>query len=40
VNAEIGPTVADAVLDRLVHSAYKLDLRGNSKRKEKTTQAN
>jgi DNA replication protein DnaC len=32
------PTVADAVLDRLVHNAYKLDLRGNSKRKEKTTQ--
>jgi DNA replication protein DnaC len=32
------PTVADAVLDRLVHNAYKLELRGNSKRKEKTTQ--
>lgn len=31
------PTVADAVLDRLVHNAYKLDLRGNSKRKEKAT---
>ena len=30
------PTVADAILDRLVHNAYKLDLRGNSKRKEKT----
>lgn len=29
------PTVADAVLDRLVHNAYKLDLRGNSKRKER-----
>lgn len=29
------PTVADAVLDRLVHNAYKLDLRGSSKRKEK-----
>ena len=31
------PTVADAVLDRLVHNAYKLDLKGPSKRKEKTT---
>lgn len=30
------PTVADAVLDRLVHNAYKLDLRGNSRRKETT----
>lgn len=30
------PTVADAVLDRLVHNAYKLELKGNSKRKEKT----
>jgi DNA replication protein DnaC len=26
------PTVADAVLDRLVHNAYKLDLKGPSKR--------
>jgi len=31
------PTVADAVLDRLVHNAYKLELRGNSRRKEKPT---
>ena len=31
------PTVADAVLDRLVHNAYKLELRGNSRRKEKAT---
>jgi DNA replication protein DnaC len=31
------PTLADAVLDRVVHNAYKLDLRGNSKRKEKAT---
>ncbi len=30
------PTVADAVLDRLVHNAYKLELRGNSRRKEMT----
>lgn len=34
------PTVADAVLDRLVHNAYKLDLRGNSKRKEQGNKAN
>lgn len=31
------PTVADAVLDRVVHNAYKLELRGNSRRKEKAT---
>jgi len=31
------PTVADAVLDRVVHNAYKLELRGNSRRKEKVT---
>ncbi|HHH28470.1 MAG TPA: AAA family ATPase [Polyangiaceae bacterium] len=29
------PTVADAILDRLVHNAYKLTLRGPSGRKEK-----
>lgn len=28
------PTVADALLDRIVHNAYKIDLKGNSKRKE------
>ena len=27
------PTLADAILDRLVHSAYKLDLKGDSMRK-------
>lgn len=31
------PTVADAILDRVVHNAYKLELRGNSRRKEKAT---
>ena len=31
------PTLADAVLDRVVHNAYKLDLRGSSRRKEKQT---
>jgi DNA replication protein DnaC len=28
------PTLADAILDRLVHNAYKLELKGSSKRKE------
>lgn len=27
------PTLADAILDRLVHNAYKIDLRGESMRK-------
>jgi DNA replication protein DnaC len=34
------PTVADAVLDRLVHNAYKMELKGPSKRKEKNTTTN
>ena len=34
------PTVADGVLDRLVHNAYKLELRGNSKRKERGNPTN
>lgn len=29
------PTMADAILDRLVHNAYKVDLKGHSRRKEK-----
>lgn len=29
------PTLADAILDRLVHNAYKLDLKGGSRRKPK-----
>jgi DNA replication protein DnaC len=32
------PTLADAILDRLVHNAYKLDLKGPSRRKEKPSQ--
>jgi DNA replication protein DnaC len=28
------PTLADAILDRLVHNAYKLELKGPSRRKE------
>jgi DNA replication protein DnaC len=31
------PTVADAILDRLVHNAYKIELQGPSKRKENAT---
>ena len=27
------PTVADAILDRLVHNAYRLELKGESMRK-------
>ena len=36
------PTLADAILDRLVHNAYKISLQGNSMRKtkEKLTAAN
>jgi DNA replication protein DnaC len=32
------PTMADAILDRLVHNAYKLKLTGPSRRKETATQ--
>ena len=31
------PTLADAILDRLVHNAYKLQLKGESMRKQKNT---
>jgi len=31
----IDPSLADAILDRLVNNAYKLDLKGNSRRREK-----
>ncbi|MCC6647515.1 MAG: ATP-binding protein [Polyangiaceae bacterium] len=31
------PTLADAILDRLVHDAYEIELRGHTRRKEKTT---
>jgi len=30
------PTVADAILDRLVHNAYRIELKGESMRKDKT----
>ena len=32
------PTMADAILDRVVHNAYKLELKGPSIRKEKGTE--
>lgn len=31
------PTLADAILDRLVHNAYKLELKGESMRRRRTT---
>ena len=31
------PTVADAILDRLIHNSYRLALKGESMRKQKTT---
>ena len=31
------PTLADAILDRLVHNAYRIDLTGESLRKRRTT---
>jgi DNA replication protein DnaC len=30
------PTLADAILDRLVHNAYRIELRGESMRKKKS----
>ena len=30
------PTLADAILDRLVHNAYKLELKGESMRRKRT----
>ena len=30
------PTLADAILDRLVHNAYKINLKGESMRKNKS----
>jgi len=31
------PTLADAIMDRVVHNAYRIDLEGDSKRKHKKT---
>ena len=33
------PTIADAILDRLIHNSYRLTLKGDSMRKLKTTAA-
>jgi DNA replication protein DnaC len=30
------PTLADAILDRIIHNAHRLQLRGDSSRKQKT----
>jgi DNA replication protein DnaC len=30
------PTLADAILDRLVHNAYKIELEGDSMRRKRT----
>lgn len=30
------PSLADAILDRLVHNAYKIELKGESMRKKRT----
>ncbi len=30
------PTLADAIMDRLIHNAYKINLKGDSMRKQKT----
>lgn len=34
------PSLADAILDRLVNNAYKLDLKGNSRRRDKPVNTN
>jgi DNA replication protein DnaC len=34
------PTLADAILDRLIHNSYRLALKGDSMRKQKTTASN
>ena len=32
----VDPTMADAILDRLVHNSYKISLRGDSMRRQKS----
>ena len=32
-DAIAAPTIADAILDRLVHGAYRIDMKGDSMRK-------
>ena len=31
------PTLADAILDRLVHNAYKIEVKGESMRRKRST---
>ncbi len=39
-HARLGdPTLADAILDRLVHNAYRLQLKGDSQRKARSSLA-
>lgn len=33
------PTIADAILDRLIHNSYRLTLKGESMRKQKSAAA-
>ena len=33
------PTLADGILDRLVHNAHRIEMRGDSMRKGRVTQA-
>jgi DNA replication protein DnaC len=33
------PTIADAILDRLVHNAYKVELTGHTRRRNEPTKA-
>jgi DNA replication protein DnaC len=33
------PTIADAILDRLVHNAYKVELTGHTRRRVEPTKA-
>ncbi len=35
----VRPTLADAILDRAVHNSYRLALKGESMRKQKTVEA-
>jgi DNA replication protein DnaC len=36
----VDPTLADAILDRLIHNAYRLELQGESMRKVHSLLAN